>query len=165
MLATNAALVEKVSTLLLKRDWKLVSAESCTGGGLSYCLTARPGSSQWFDRGLVTYSNAAKMELLGVKAKTLDVYGAVSAETAIEMAEGALRNAKAEISISITGISGPDGGTKEKPVGTIWIAVAASGAQTLAQTYLLQGNREEIRVNTISQALQQVYSFLQNLQP
>src|SRR3990167_3251020 len=104
---------------LKKHHLTLATAESCTGGGLSYWLTSVPHSSQWFERGFITYSNAAKIELLQVNPATLETFGAVSEPTAREMAEGALKHSQAKLSIAITGTAGPDGGTALKPVGTV----------------------------------------------
>src|SRR5258708_6846429 len=112
-------LAERVGQLLKAHKLMLTTAESCTGGQIAEAITQIAGSSQWFDRGFVTYSNAAKQEMLGVKKITLEQAGAVSAETAAEMAEGALRHSHAQISIAVTGIAGPTGGSVDKPVGTV----------------------------------------------
>ncbi|OGT30226.1 MAG: hypothetical protein A3E87_00610 [Gammaproteobacteria bacterium RIFCSPHIGHO2_12_FULL_35_23] len=115
---------EEAGRKLLASKQMLVTAESCTGGGVAYAITSIAGSSAWFDRGLVTYSNIAKEELLNVSSATLITEGAVSKQTAIEMALGALENNYATVSLSITGIAGPGGGTPSKPVGTVWFAWA-----------------------------------------
>lgn len=156
---TIEQLVMQLSEQLKSREWKLVTAESCTGGGLAYALTEVSGSSNWFERGFVTYSNQAKVEMLGVKISTLSEHGAVSQQTAIEMAEGALSNSQGQMSIAITGIAGPDGGSKEKPVGTVWLALASIHADT--ETYLLSlnGTRKQIRENTILIALEKATSL------
>jgi len=130
----------------------LVTAESCTGGGLAYAITAIPGSSKWFERGFVTYSNESKQELLGVSSNTLEKYGAVSEQTVIEMAHGALRNSHADFSIAITGIAGPDGGTAEKPVGTVWFAWGTKD-KIQSQLKFFQGDRKSIREQAIEYAL------------
>lgn len=148
-------LVEELGNALMKRQWQCVTAESCTGGGLAYWLTSIPGSSAWFERGFVTYSNHAKEELLGVSSATLTNFGAVSRETAQEMARGALQNSRAHISVAITGIAGPDGGTVEKPVGLVWIATATQD-QVHAESYVFQGDRWSIREQSILAALQQL---------
>ncbi len=153
-------LVLRISEKLKAREWKLVTTESCTGGGLAYCFTELSGSSDWFERGFVSYSNSAKEELLGVSPQTLANHGAVSRETAQEMAEGALRNSQAQISISITGIAGPTGGTKEKPVGTIWIGYAGINLATQCTLLSLTGNRTEIRMQTIETALENLLRLL-----
>ena len=138
---------------LQKLNAKLTTAESCTGGGVAYAITSIPRSSEWFDRGFVTYSNQSKMDMLDVKPETLKKYGAVSEETAREMADGALKHSGADISVAITGIAGPDGGTKEKPVGTVWLAWARKDHETSASLFLLEGDRHTIRENTVIEAL------------
>ncbi len=131
---------------------KLVTAESCTGGGLAYWITSVPGSSAWFDRGFVTYSNAAKEQLLGVNAMTLNTFGSVSEQTVREMAEGALQQSTADISIAITGIAGPEGGSVSKPVGTVWIG-STNKIQTISLLRIFSGDRQSIRMQSISDAL------------
>lgn len=150
-------LAEELGKVLTERRWQCVTAESCTGGGLSYWITSIPGSSAWFERGLVTYSNQAKQELLGVRATTLANFGAVSAETAQEMAIGALQHSPAHISVAVTGIAGPDGGSLDKPVGLIWIATATTTeGQVNAEGYVFQGDRCSTREQSIAAALQQL---------
>ena len=144
----------QLSDELKKRQWRLVTAESCTGGGLSYWITSIPGSSNWFERGFVTYSNLAKEECLGVNSKTINHFGAVSEQTVRDMAEGALRFSKAEISAAITGIAGPDGGTQDKPVGTVWMACSSIQSGTQAKKFLFPGNRQMIREESIKAALE-----------
>src|ERR1700733_8605446 len=118
-------LAERAGALLLQGGRRVATAESCTGGWIAKCLTDIAGSSSWFERGYVTYSDAAKMQALGVRSPTLQAHGAVSAETAREMARGALMQSGADIAVSVTGIAGPDGGSLEKPVGLVWFALAA----------------------------------------
>lgn len=154
------ALAEKVGKVLKERHLKLVTAESCTGGGLSFWITAIPGSSDWFERGLVTYSNEAKEELLGVKKETLERFGAVSEETACEMAKGALKYSHGNISIAITGIAGPTGGSLQKPVGTVWIAYAGKNYPTKAIGDIYTGSREEVRNQVIERAMQELLHIL-----
>ena len=157
------SIMEVLSALgqaLKKHQWTLVTAESCTGGGLAYWLTSVPGSSEWFERGFVTYSNASKQELLSVKTLTLEKFGAVSEETAREMAEGALSKSLANVSMAITGIAGPDGGSPEKPVGTVWFAWKQPTLETQTKKVLLSGNREEIREQAIRFALEQLQACL-----
>lgn len=139
---------------LKKKAWKLVTAESCTGGGLAYAITEIPGSSDWFERGLVTYSNTAKQELLGVKNTTLQAFGAVSEQTAREMAEGALQHSKAQLCMAITGIAGPDGGTSEKPVGTVWFGCAGIDIETETVCKVFSGSRHDVREQSIQLALE-----------
>jgi len=153
-------LVIETDQLLRQQQLTLATAESCTGGGLSYYLTSIPGSSDWFDRGFTTYSNAAKMDLLGVKSTTLASYGAVSEQTAKEMAEGALKHSQANVSIAITGIAGPGGGTSDKPVGTVWIAWAKSDAETSTQVTIYTGDRQTIRRQAMETALEKLTCYL-----
>lgn len=138
---------------LLQRGATLTTAESCTGGWIAKVLTDIPGSSQWFEQGFVTYSNDAKQQLVGVCAESLAQYGAVSAQVVCEMAEGALDKASADYALSVSGIAGPDGGSAEKPVGTVWFGFAVKGATT--QTYLqqFQGDREAVRRQATAWAL------------
>jgi nicotinamide-nucleotide amidase len=147
-------LITKIARHLKSRNWKLTTAESCTGGGVAYHLTNLSGSSDWFERGFVTYSNLAKEEMLGVSTTTLKQFGAVSQETAHAMAEGALKHSPAQISVSITGIAGPTGGTTEKPVGTVWFGWAGIDFETTTKLEKLTGNREEIREKAIQIALE-----------
>jgi nicotinamide-nucleotide amidase len=145
-------LTAQVSDALLKQAWLLSTAESCTGGWVAKCCTDLAGSSAWFDRGFVTYSNQAKHELLGVDTETLKRYGAVSEQVVIEMALGALHNANANISVSISGIAGPDGGSDEKPVGTVWLAWATEKSAK-SELHHLYGNRDAVRRQAVAIAL------------
>ena len=144
---------QQLGRLLQSKDKKISTAESCTGGWISQIITDVPGSSAWFDRGFVTYSNAAKMQMLGVKPETLDAFGAVSAQTATEMANGALQNSDADCAIAVTGIAGPTGGTIKKPVGTVFIAWAYKNQETKVIKKELTGNRFEIRQQSVKLAL------------
>ena len=139
--------------LLQQREYKMVTAESCTGGLISAAITEIPGSSDIFDRSYVTYSNDSKIELLTVPTFFIEEYGAVSHETAIAMAEGALLMSKAQISISVTGVAGPDGGTLEKPVGTVYIACATKDNGSLFEQHLFTGSRHQIRMQSVTSAL------------
>lgn len=142
-------LIKQIASYLRTSDQMVAVAESCTGGLLSADLTKLPGSSVWFDRGFVTYSNAAKTTLLGVSEKILTQYGAVSHETAKAMAEGALKSSQAQIALSITGIAGPEGGTLEKPVGTVWFAIAAQNKSTVTHLEKIDGTRNAIRQKAV----------------
>jgi nicotinamide-nucleotide amidase len=153
------ALVEKAGLVLSARQITVVTAESCTGGGLGFCLTSIAGSSAWYERGFTTYSNAAKEELLNVNPDTLEQFGAVSEQTACEMAEGALVNSHADVSIAITGIAGPDGGSKDKPVGTVWIAYAGKNLATKAYVDIFPGDREAVRLSVIQRALEKLIDY------
>lgn len=141
---------------LRARGWLLATAESCTGGWVAAAVTAIPGSSDWFERGFVTYSNDAKRELLGVRAETLTQHGAVSEVTAREMAGGALLHSRAHIAVAITGIAGPGGGSIAKPVGTVCFAWAIPGGAVDATTQRFAGDREAIRRQAVIVALQGV---------
>ena len=147
-------IAKKLGAVIKKRGLLLVTAESCTGGMLAEIITSIPGSSAWFERGLVTYSNIAKHELLGVKLATIERYGAVSLEVAKEMADGALINSHAQISIAITGIAGPDGDTKDKPIGMVCFAFAQKDKHTQAFLQQFSGNRTNIRKQAIRFALE-----------
>lgn len=147
------ALAEALGQQLMARAWSLVVAESCTGGNLCAAITDVPGSSHWFDRGFVTYSNHAKEIMLNVPRATLITYGAVSEESAIAMANGALLVSNANLSVAITGIAGPTGGSTEKPIGTVWIACASENQPTQAKQYLLKGDRQAIRTQAVFSAL------------
>ncbi len=131
-----------------------MTAESCTGGGVAHVVTSVPGSSVWFDRGFVTYSDASKRELLGVSPDTLDRHGAVSEEVVRQMAEGALARSDARVSVAISGIAGPGGGTPTKPVGTVWLAWALAGQETRARCSHYAGDREMVRQQAVLAALQ-----------
>ncbi len=144
---------------LQKHQWKLVTAESCTGGGLAYFITEIPGSSLWLARGYVTYDNTAKEELLGVTAATLKQFGAVSQQTVYEMAEGALKKGNAQISVAISGIAGPSGGTAEKPVGMVWFGWAGIHADTVTEVRYFSGDRHSVREQAIQFALERLVAF------
>ena len=146
----------KLGQLLQANEKKIATAESCTGGLIAQIITEVSGSSEWFDRGFVTYSNASKIEMLGVKPKTLETYGAVSAETATEMVSGALAFSHADCAIAVTGIAGPQGGTHEKPVGTVFIAWGYKNQNIKVIQLKLTGNRQEIRSQTVKIALEGV---------
>ena len=133
----------------------LVTAESCTGGWVAQAVTAISGSSTWFERGFVTYSNAAKQEMLGVKRETLRQFGAVSEETAREMARGALKKSRASIAVAVTGVAGPTGGSARKPVGMVCFAFATSKA-VFSETRRFKGNRESVRRQSVVHALKGV---------
>lgn len=138
----------------------LAVAESCTGGMIAAALTDIAGSSDVFDRGFVTYSNEAKMDMLGVTAETLEEYGAVSQETAISMAEGALLNSRASIAIAVTGIAGPDGGSDEKPVGTVWFATSYQGKAFATRKLFQDKGRAFIRQEACRTALELIRARL-----
>lgn len=154
------SLAEQVGTRLRAHQWTLATAESCTGGWIAKVFTDIEGSSDWFDRGFVTYSNAAKQDLLDVRAQTLESYGAVSEQTAGEMALGALHHSGAQISVAVTGIAGPGGGTREKPVGTVWLAWSARDRATQTRLVHLDGDRDAVRRQSVQLALAGVLDVL-----
>jgi nicotinamide-nucleotide amidase len=144
----------QLGAALKTRSLVLALAESCTGGGVAEAVTAVAGSSAWFDRGFVTYSNAAKQEMLGVNSSTLKSHGAVSEHTALEMALGALKHSHGNIAAAVTGIAGPDGGSAEKPVGTVCFAWATSAGAAESATMQFVGDREQIRIQSVKTALE-----------
>lgn len=146
-------LATQLGKALATQGWMLATAESCTGGWVSQAVTAIAGSSKWFDRGFVTYSNLAKEKMLGVKTTTLEKNGAVSEETAIEMLNGAIAHSTAQVAVAITGIAGPDGGTPQKPVGTVWIAWGGKTLSTKTHCYYFQGDRYAVRLQATQHAL------------
>lgn len=154
-------LAAQVGGALKSHGWMLATAESCTGGGVAQAITAIAGSSAWFERGFVTYSNQSKQQMLGVQESTLAAYGAVSEAVVREMAEGALRYSTAQVSLAVSGIAGPDGGTPDKPVGTVWFAWGFRHGATFARLYHLSGNRAEVRAQAVRIALQGVLEQLQ----
>lgn len=146
-------LAVELSDKLRARGWMLATAESCTGGWVGQVLTALPGSSHWFERGFITYANAAKTEMLGVPAETLAAHGAVSEETASAMAAGALAKSHAQAALAVTGIAGPGGGTQQKPVGLVCYGWALADGTLMSSTCRLDGDREEIRSRAVAAAL------------
>jgi len=152
-------LAVKTGETLLEHGLSITAAESCTGGWIAKILTDIPGSSEWFERGFVTYSNQAKQEMLNVKSGTLQQHGAVSEETVKEMASGALFNSQGAVSVAVSGIAGPGGGTVEKPVGTVWLAWA-SGENLKTLHVHLSGDRSRIREQTVELALQGVMDLI-----
>jgi nicotinamide-nucleotide amidase len=151
---TLATLVARVAARLTDRGYKLVTAESCTGGGVAEATTSISGSSAWFERGFVTYSDESKVELLGVRPETLARYGAVSEETARAMATGALERSRAQIAVAITGIAGPTGGTPEKPVGMVCFAWAQLAGESHSTRRQFSGDRESVRRQSVFTALE-----------
>ncbi len=147
------ALAECLGALLRDQDLRVATAESCTGGWIAKCLTDVPGASRWFERGFVTYSNAAKEDLLGVDPGTLAAQGAVSEAVVREMALGAVAHSGAEVAMAVSGIAGPGGGTPDKPVGTVWLAWALPGGGTLAERACFPGDREAVRRAAVERAL------------
>ncbi len=152
-------LATQLAAQLQAKGMSVVTIESCTGGLLASLLTSLSGSSVWFDRGFVTYSNQAKHDQVGVSLKAIEQYGAVSMEVAKLMAEGGVKRSQAQLAVSITGIAGPTGGTNLKPVGTVYIAVAGMDKPSLVKQYLLEGNRSAVRMQSVEKALHQVIGY------
>jgi nicotinamide-nucleotide amidase len=148
--------VARLADLLRARGDRLVTAESCTGGLIAGACTSIAGSSDWFERGFVTYSNEAKTDMLGVDAALINAHGAVSAEVAQAMAEGALARSRVDLAVAVTGIAGPSGATPGKPVGTVWLAVAKRTGITQTELLQLRGDRAAIREQTVLHALQRL---------
>lgn len=156
-----AALVSRLAQALPARGWMLATAESCTGGLIAAACTELAGSSAWFDRAVVSYSNEAKSELLGVDAALISAHGAVSEPVARAMAEGVLARSKAQVAVAVTGIAGPGGGSPDKPVGTVWLAWACGGQATRAAVQHFAGDRAEVRRQTCVVALDGVLALAQ----
>ena len=145
-----------LAAALRARGSKIATAESCTGGLIAAACTAVAGSSDWFERGFVTYSNEAKTESLGVPMALIEAHGAVSAEVARAMAVGALRHSHADLAVAVTGIAGPGGATPGKPVGTVWLALAQARSDVHTELLTLAGDRAAIRTQTVHRALQRL---------
>jgi len=154
------ALAAELGATLAERGWMLAAAESCTGGWAAQAITSVAGSSAWFDRGFVTYSNEAKRDMLGVRAETLAEHGAVSEATVREMAEGALRHSRAQAAFAISGIAGPGGGSDSKPVGTVCFAWSAAGQPAAAETRHFDGDRCLVRMQAVAYALRRMRANL-----
>ncbi|MGE0674203.1 MAG: CinA family protein [Methylibium sp.] len=155
-LADLEPLVLQLAAALRARHWRVATAESCTGGLVAAACTAVAGSSDWFERGFVTYSNEAKVQSLGVAATLIERHGAVSREVALAMAEGVLRQAPADLALSVTGIAGPGGAVPGKPVGTVWLGLTVRGQAPRAELLQLSGDRAGIRAQTVRRALQRL---------
>ena len=152
--------VTSLATLLLQRQWQLATAESCTGGLIAGACTDLSGSSHWFERGFVTYSNAAKTELLGVPAALIEAHGAVSEPVARAMAAGALSHSAAQVAVAVTGVAGPTGGSPDKPVGLVWCGFALPH-QVLSEKMIFAGDRAAVRAATVQHALQRLVQLLE----
>jgi len=149
-------LVSPLADVLRRKGWRMAAAESCTGGLIAAACTSLAGSSDWFERGFVTYSNAAKCELLGVDAALLAAHGAVSGEVACAMAAGALARSPADVAVAVTGIAGPTGAVPGKPVGTVWLALMQRGGAARAERLQLDGDRASVRAQTLAITLQRL---------
>lgn len=155
-----AAIVSQLAPQLIKNKSIIATAESCTGGWVSKSITDIDGSSQWFDCSIVTYSNQAKMGLLGVQENTLETYGAVSQQVVEEMVLGLLERCNANIGISISGIAGPGGGSEDKPVGTVWFAWATPGVLIESLCFQFNGDRNQVRSQAVTEALNGIQRLL-----
>ena len=153
-------LIREVVHALKRQGLMLATAESCTGGWVAQVITSAAGSSEWFERGFVAYTNLAKREMLGVSTTTLSRYGAVSEQCARAMAEGALTHSHAQVALAITGIAGPSGGTLEKPVGTVCFAWAVKKRDTISRKHVFTGDREGVRRQAVATALQGLLEYL-----
>ena len=156
---SNPVLCEQVADLLLKKGWFLATAESCTGGLIAAACTDLAGSSTWFERGFISYSNAAKTELLGVDSALIATEGAVSEPVVSAMAQGALAHSMAQVAIAVTGVAGPSGGSAAKPVGTVWFGWATP-AGVVTEMLRFEGNRRAVREATVHHALKRLLSVL-----
>ena len=156
----DTLLIREVVHALKRQELMLATAESCTGGWVAQVVTSVAGSSEWFERGFVAYTNLAKREMLGVKTMILSRYGAVSEQCARAMAEGALAHSHAQVALAITGIAGPSGGTSEKPVGTVCFAWAGKKRDTQSRKQVFSGDRESVRRQAVTAALQGVLDFV-----
>lgn len=154
-------LIAQIGDEMRIHEWSLTTAESCTGGGVAYAITAIPGVSEWFNGGYVTYCDEAKQRDLSVSSALLREYGAVSQPSAIAMAEGALERSQSDISLSITGVAGPEGGTQDKPVGLVWFAWTRRDGQTSSDKQIFKGDRRKIRKKAIHFALESLLFYLQ----
>ena len=161
-MTTTTELCQLLAIRLRQHGWMLSTAESCTGGLIAAACTDLAGSSNWFERGFVTYSNAAKMELLSVPSAMITTHGAVSEPVVRAMAQGALTHAKAQVSIAVTGVAGPGGGSADKPVGTVWLGWAVQG-QIVSECQHFTGDRAQVRASTVHYALSRLLALLAHL--
>ncbi|MDZ4074372.1 MAG: CinA family protein [Hylemonella sp.] len=155
----SLALVERLAAQLRQRQWMLATAESCTGGLIAAACTDLSGSSNWFERGFVSYSNTAKNELLGVELALIQRHGAVSEEVARAMAAGALAHSQAQVAVAVTGVAGPTGGTPDKPVGLVWFGYALPG-QRVTEKMHFPGDRAAVRAATVQHALSRLLELM-----
>jgi nicotinamide-nucleotide amidase len=156
---TLTTIAQQLGEILCKKNAKLTIAESCTGGAISEAITSVSGSSQWFEFGFVTYANSAKRQLLGVSEETLEQYGAVSEQVVKQMAQGAIKQSEADYAIAVSGVAGPDGGTEEKPVGTVWVCWQTP-SQIWTHKLVLSGDRQAVRTEAVKKSLQQLLQHL-----
>ena len=157
---TSYELALELGRLCKARGMMVATAESCTAGGVGFAMTTVPGSSEWFDRGFITYTNRAKQEMLGVSGETLAQHGAVSSQTAEEMAVGAIEHSQAQASVSVTGIAGPGGEVPGKPVGTVFMAWCKKGEKPIVERHLFSGDRNQVRESTVRVALEGLMNLI-----
>ncbi|MCC2616649.1 CinA family protein [Aestuariibacter halophilus] len=153
------SLAAQLGEQLVARDWHVSTAESCTGGGIAYAITSTAGSSGWFNEGFVTYSNDAKMALLGVPQKTLEEHGAVSRQTVEKMVQGLAQRTGAQANVVVSGIAGPDGGSETKPVGTVWFGFLVDGVVRTEERRFF-GDRAQVRDSAIEYSLQKLLQLI-----
>ena len=149
----------KLGEKLMNRGWKITCAESCTGGGIGYAITSAPGSSNWFERGFITYCNTAKSQMVGVQKNTLNEHGAVSQPVVQQMSEGAAKEAKANVSVAVSGVAGPGGGSDEKPVGLVWFGFVI-GQHVFQEKQIFDGDRNAVREQSIMHAMDRILEQL-----
>ncbi len=159
MKETWLQLASQLGKILLARGWKITTAESCTGGGVGYAITSVSGSSAWFEQGIISYANGVKRDLLDVAETTLDQFGAVSKQTVEQMAVGAAKGANAQVAVSVSGVAGPDGGSAEKPVGTVWFGFYVDGQTTCIKCHF-EGDRHQVREQAIEFSLAKIAALL-----
>lgn len=155
--------VQTTAELLLQKNMRLVTVESCTGGWIAQALTSLPGSSDWFERGFVTYSNDSKNELVGVSRQTLNLHGAVSGQVALEMAVGGLKSSRADVAVSVTGIAGPEGGSPAKPLGTVWIGWADKTGNAVTKHFQFPGDRRSVREASVRAAIEGIGNLIRTI--
>ena len=156
-------LAKNLGAILQQKGLSVSTAESCTGGGVAYAITSISGSSTWFNQAYVTYANQAKHDLVGVSLDLINTYGAVSQEVVEKMAQGAKLNAKADLAVALSGIAGPTGGTPDKPVGTVWMAISYAQDQLWTNKYIFSGDRDQVREQAIKTALEQLCLIAQKI--
>jgi nicotinamide-nucleotide amidase len=157
---SNQALALQLGECLKTQGAKLATAESCSGGWVAKTITDLPGSSAWFEGAIVCYSNESKHDLLGVSAKTIEEFGAVSGDTVLEMTDGVFQRTVADVVVSVSGIAGPDGGSDDKPVGTVWLCWGKRDKTSVAKEFHFEGNREAVRLQTVEAALMSVLDVM-----
>jgi len=157
---SNRVLAQQLGDCLKARGVKLATAESCSGGWIAKTITDLPGSSAWFEGGIVCYSNESKHDLLGVSAATINEFGAVSGETVLEMTDGAFERTAAGVVVSVSGVAGPDGGSDDKPVGTVWLSWGKRDKSSYANEFHFEGDREAVRLQAVEAALNAVMDIM-----